>query len=47
MSDFTARLRGLGLCVTASTLDDIVATATKKRWSATELLEYVVYAIHQ
>jgi DNA replication protein DnaC len=41
MTDLAACLRGLGLCVTASTLDDIVATATKKRWSVTQLLEHV------
>jgi DNA replication protein DnaC len=42
MNDFAARLRALGICVTASTLDDVVATATKKRWSVTQLFEYVV-----
>lgn len=41
MTDLIALLRSLGLLVTASTLDDIVATATKKRWGPAELLEHV------
>lgn len=41
MSDLPDRLRALGLTVTSDTLDDLVATATKKRWAATELLEHV------
>ncbi len=36
------RLRALGLFGTASALDDIVALATKKRWSPTQILEHVV-----
>jgi len=42
MSDLSDRLRALGLLVTAATLDDIVATATKKRWGTQQLIEYVV-----
>jgi DNA replication protein DnaC len=44
MSDLKDRLRALGLLVTAETLDDLVATATKKRWAAQQILEYVVDA---
>lgn len=35
------RLRALGLFGAASALDDIVALATKKRWSPTQILEHV------
>jgi DNA replication protein DnaC len=42
MRDLKAALRSLGLLVTASTLDDIVALATKKRWGTTEILEHIV-----
>jgi DNA replication protein DnaC len=41
MSDLAARLRALGLLVAASSLDDLIATATKKRWGAQQLLEYI------
>jgi DNA replication protein DnaC len=41
MSDLPSRLRSLGLLATSTALDDIVATATKKRWGATEVLEHV------
>jgi len=41
MSDLPDRLRALGLTVTSSTLDDLVALATKKRWGTTELLEHI------
>jgi DNA replication protein DnaC len=41
MSDLRARLRALGLFAASSAVDDVVATATKKRWGATELLEHV------
>ena len=41
MSDLRERLRALGLLVAGSTLDDLVALATKKRWGATEILEHV------
>jgi DNA replication protein DnaC len=42
MNDLPSRLRALGLTTTSSSLDDLIALATKKRWGATELLEYVV-----
>jgi DNA replication protein DnaC len=41
MTDLAARLRSLGLTLTADTLADVIALATKKRWGPTELLEYV------
>jgi DNA replication protein DnaC len=37
-------LRAIGLRHTAVELDDLVALATKRRWNATQLLEYVVEA---
>jgi len=42
MRDLTTRLRSLSLLATAATLDEIVATATKKRWGPIELLEHIV-----
>jgi DNA replication protein DnaC len=42
MSDLRSRLRALGLLTTATTLDDLVALATKKRWGLTEALEHIV-----
>jgi len=44
MSDLKSCLRTLGLLVTAAELDDLIATATKKRWSPQQLLEHVVDA---
>lgn len=41
MNDLSTRLRNLGLSVTADTLDDLVATATKKRWGPVQLFEHV------
>lgn len=41
MADLRDRLRSLGLICTSTTLDDIVALATKKRWGTTEILEHV------
>lgn len=42
MSDeIRERLRALGLHALAEQLDDVVPAATKKRWSATQLLEHV------
>ncbi len=41
MSDLRDRLRALGLIAAGSTLDDLVALATKKRWGPTEILEHV------
>lgn len=35
------RLRALGLVAASSALDDIIATATKKRWGPTQILEHV------
>lgn len=40
MNDLRARLRALGLLTTSSSLDDVIALATKKRWGATEIFEY-------
>lgn len=42
MSDLRSHLRALGLLATASVLDDLLASATKKRWGPTDLLEHVV-----
>jgi len=43
MSDVALRerLRALGLTGAADGLDDVIALATKKRWSSTQLLEHV------
>lgn len=43
MSDVALRerLRALGLIGAADGLDDVIALATKKRWSSTQLLEHV------
>lgn len=41
MSDLRARLRTLGLLTVSSSLDDLVALATKRRWGPTEILEHV------
>lgn len=40
-SQLAARVRALGLSATGDTINDIVALATQKRWSATQLLEHV------
>jgi len=40
------QLATLGLRATAAQLDDLVARATKHRWSATQLLEQVVQSEH-
>jgi DNA replication protein DnaC len=37
-------LRAIGLAHTATELDDLVALATKRRWSATQILEHVADA---
>jgi DNA replication protein DnaC len=42
MSDLSARLRALSLIATSSTLDDLAALATKKRWSLIQTLEHIV-----
>lgn len=41
MIDLKTRLRALGLLATAADFDDLVATATKKRWGPQQLIEYV------
>ena len=40
----TANLRRLGLADTASGLDDLIARATRARWSPTVLLDTLVQA---
>jgi DNA replication protein DnaC len=42
VSDLQDRLRRLGLIAAAEGLDDIVALATKKRWSPIQLFEHLV-----
>lgn len=44
MSALADALRAIGLTHTAAELDDLVALATKRRWSPTQLLEHVVEA---
>ncbi|MCW5837151.1 MAG: IS21-like element helper ATPase IstB [Labilithrix sp.] len=44
MSSLVESLKAIGLAYTASQLDDLVALATKRRWSPTQLLEYIVDA---
>ena len=44
LTTLTDRLRRLGLGVTAETLNDLVARATRARWSPTQLLEHVAHA---
>jgi DNA replication protein DnaC len=41
MPDLAARLKALGLPITAASLDDLVAAATKKRWGPRQTLEHV------
>src|SRR5262249_51771788 len=41
MNDLPSRLRDLGLRAAATSLDDVVARATRERWSATQILEHV------
>jgi DNA replication protein DnaC len=41
MTDLTTRLRNLGLLATTTSLNDIIALATKKRWGTAELLEHI------
>ena len=41
MTDLPSRIRSLGLLAAAAHLDDLVATATKKRWGPQQLLEYL------
>jgi DNA replication protein DnaC len=42
MSNLPEALAAIGLRHTAANLDDLVATATKRRWSPTQLFEHVV-----
>ncbi len=35
-------IRALGLLITAGSLDDVIANATKKRWGPQQLIEYIV-----
>lgn len=42
MPELSERLLALGLTALAEGLDDIVALATKKRWSLTQALEHIV-----
>jgi len=44
MSTLAEALRAIGLAHTAAELDDLVALATKRRWSPTQLLEHVADA---
>jgi hypothetical protein len=46
MSDLVKGLATLGLRHTAAQLDDVVALATKRRWSPTQLLEHLVESEH-
>lgn len=41
MTPLTEQLTALGLRATAATLDDVVALATKRRWSPLQLLEHL------
>ena len=44
MTTLADALRAIGLTHTAAELDDLVALATKRRWSATQLLEHIADA---
>ena len=46
-TDLSQHLNRLGLCVTASTLDDFIARAVKLQWSPRMLLEEIVRAESQ
>src|SRR5262245_43915624 len=47
MSELAQRLATLGLRATAGQLDDVVALATKRRWSPMQLLEHLVESEQQ
>jgi DNA replication protein DnaC len=47
MAPLTEQLASLGLHYAAAHLDDVVALATKRRWSPTQLLEHLVESEHQ
>lgn len=44
MSALAEALRAIGLAHTAAELDDLIALATKRRWSVTQILEHVAEA---
>jgi DNA replication protein DnaC len=44
MTTLAESLRAIGLAHTAAQLDDLVALATKRRWNATQILEYLAEA---
>ncbi len=44
MTALADALRAIGLTHTAAELDDLVALATKRRWSATQILEHITEA---
>src|SRR5262245_53107924 len=47
MTPLADQLASLGLRYTAAHLEDVVALATKRRWSTTQLLEHLVDSEHQ
>ena len=47
MTPLADQLTALGLRATAAHLDDVLALATKRRWSPTQLLEHLVATEHQ
>jgi len=47
MTPLAEQLAALGLRATAATLDDVVALATKRRWSPQQLLEHLATTEHQ
>jgi DNA replication protein DnaC len=47
MAPLAEQLAALGLRYSATHLDDVVALATKRRWSPTQLLEHLVECEHQ
>ena len=47
MAPLADQLAALGLRYTAAQLDDVVALATKRRWSPTQLLEHLVQSEQQ
>ena len=47
MAPLAEQLAALGLRDTAAQLDDVVALATKRRWSPTQLLEHLVQSEQQ
>jgi DNA replication protein DnaC len=47
MAPLPEQLAALGLRYTAAHLDDVVALASKRRWSSTQLLEHLVETEHQ